>query len=73
MDVVLVLDSERLYNDFQKDLPNNTSILRLPKSGGVSNININININNNSNNINNNNNNNNINNLVFNINDNKLA
>ena len=35
VDVVLVLDSERLYNDFQRDLPKISSILRLPKSGGV--------------------------------------
>lgn len=35
-DVVLVLDHERLYIDFQRDLPKETAIVRLPKSGGVS-------------------------------------
>ena len=34
--VVLVLDNEKLYIDFQRDLPKDTSIVRLPKSGGVS-------------------------------------
>ena len=34
--VILVLDNERLFNDLRKDLPKETNILRLPKSGGVS-------------------------------------
>ena len=34
--MVLVLDHERLYIDFQRDLPKETAIVRLPKSGGVS-------------------------------------
>ena len=33
---MLVLDHERLYIDLQKDLPSSTSIVPLPKSGGVS-------------------------------------
>lgn len=36
MDVVLVLDHERLYLDLQRDLPSTTNIVPLPKSGGVS-------------------------------------
>ena len=36
VDVVLVIDNERLYNDFQRDLPKTTQIVPLPKSGGVS-------------------------------------
>ena len=36
VDVVLVLDHERLYNDLQKDLPSATHVVPLPKSGGVS-------------------------------------
>ena len=36
VDAVLVLDHERLYIDFQRDLPKETAIVRLPKSGGVS-------------------------------------
>ena len=35
VDVVLVLDHERLYNDLQRDLPPTTHIVPLPKSGGV--------------------------------------
>lgn len=35
VDVVLVLDHERLYNDLQRDLPSTTHIVPLPKSGGV--------------------------------------
>ena len=35
VDVVLVLDHERLYNDLQRDLPSTTHIIPLPKSGGV--------------------------------------
>lgn len=36
VDVVLVLDHERLYLDLQRDLPSSTDIVPLPKSGGVS-------------------------------------
>ena len=36
VDVVLVLDHERLFIDLQRDLPKETVIVRLPKSGGVS-------------------------------------
>ena len=36
VDVVLVLDHERLYHDLQRDLPNTTDVVPLPKSGGVS-------------------------------------
>lgn len=35
VDVVLVLDHERLCNDLQRDLPDTTQIVPLPKSGGV--------------------------------------
>jgi polyribonucleotide 5'-hydroxyl-kinase len=35
VDVVLVLDHERLYLDLQRDLPKTTEIVPLPKSGGV--------------------------------------
>ena len=35
VDVVLVLDHERLYHDLQRDLPSKTEIVPLPKSGGV--------------------------------------
>lgn len=36
VDVVLVLDHERLYLDLQRDLASTTDIVPLPKSGGVS-------------------------------------
>ena len=36
VDVVLVLDHERLYLDLQRDLPKTTDVVPLPKSGGVS-------------------------------------
>ena len=36
VDVVLVLDHERLYNDLQKDLPGSVEVVPLSKSGGVS-------------------------------------
>ncbi len=36
VDVVLVMDHERLYNDLQRELPSSTHIVPLPKSGGVS-------------------------------------
>ena len=35
VDVVLVLDHERLCNDLQRDLPRTTQIVPTPKSGGV--------------------------------------
>jgi polyribonucleotide 5'-hydroxyl-kinase len=35
VDVVLVLDHERLFLDLQRDLPPTTDIVPLPKSGGV--------------------------------------
>ena len=35
VDVVLVLDHERLYNDLQRELPRSTNVVALPKSGGV--------------------------------------
>jgi len=36
VDVVLVIDHERLYNDLQRDLPSSTEVVPLSKSGGVS-------------------------------------
>ena len=36
VDVVLVLDHERLTLDLQRDLPKTTEIVPLPKSAGVS-------------------------------------
>jgi len=35
VDVVVVLDHERLYNDLQRDLPSVVKIVHQPKSGGV--------------------------------------
>ncbi|WKX98749.1 hypothetical protein Q1695_013993 [Nippostrongylus brasiliensis] len=35
VDVVIVLDHERLYNELQRDLPTFVKILHQPKSGGV--------------------------------------
>ncbi|PIO76356.1 Pre-mRNA cleavage complex II protein Clp1 [Teladorsagia circumcincta] len=35
VDVVVVLDHERLYNELQRDLPTFVKILHQPKSGGV--------------------------------------
>ncbi|CAG7838440.1 unnamed protein product [Allacma fusca] len=35
VDVVLVLDQERLYNDLSRDLPSFVKVVFLPKSGGV--------------------------------------
>lgn len=35
VDAILVLDQERLYNDFQKDMPDFVKVIFLPKSGGV--------------------------------------
>lgn len=36
VDVILVLDQERLYNELQRDLPNFVRVVFLPKSRGVS-------------------------------------
>ncbi|XP_037086381.1 protein CLP1 homolog [Pollicipes pollicipes] len=36
VDVVLVLDHERLYNELVRDMPNFVEVVFLPKSGGVS-------------------------------------
>lgn len=35
VDVIMVLDQERLYNELVRDLPNFVKIIFLPKSGGV--------------------------------------
>ncbi len=35
VDIVVVLDHERLFNDLQRDLPNFVKIVHQPKSGGV--------------------------------------
>lgn len=35
VDVILVLDQERLYNELQRDLPNFVKVVFLPKSRGV--------------------------------------
>lgn len=35
VDVVLVLDQERLYNELKRDLPHFVRVVLLPKSGGV--------------------------------------
>lgn len=36
MDVILVLDNERLYNELKRDMPKFVKVVYLPKSGGVS-------------------------------------
>lgn len=36
VDVILVLDQERLYNELVRDMPNFVKVVFLPKSGGVS-------------------------------------
>lgn len=36
VDVILVLDQERLYNELVRDIPNFVKVVLLPKSGGVS-------------------------------------
>lgn len=36
VDVVVVLDKERLHSELTRDLPNFVKVLLLPKSGGVS-------------------------------------
>lgn len=38
VDVILVLDQERLYNELVRDMPTFVKVVFLPKSGGVSNI-----------------------------------
>lgn len=35
VDIILVLDQERLYNQLKSDLPEFVKIVLLPKSGGV--------------------------------------
>ena len=35
VDIILVLDQERLYNQLKGDLPDFVKIVLLPKSGGV--------------------------------------
>jgi len=37
VDVILVLDQERLYNELVRDMPDFVKVVLLPKSGGVSN------------------------------------
>lgn len=41
VDVILVLDQERLYNEMVRDMPNFVKTVFLPKSGGVSFFNVN--------------------------------
>lgn len=36
VDVILVLDQERLYNELVRDMPEFVKVVLLPKSGGVS-------------------------------------
>ena len=36
VDVILVLDQERVYNDFKTKLGESVQCVHLPKSGGVS-------------------------------------
>lgn len=36
VDVILVLDQERLYNELVRDMPTFVKVVFLPKSGGVS-------------------------------------
>lgn len=36
VDVILVLDQERLYNELVRDMPSYVRVVFLPKSGGVS-------------------------------------
>lgn len=35
VDVILVLDQERLYNELVRDMPNFVKVVFVPKSGGV--------------------------------------
>jgi len=37
VDVILVIDQERVYNDFKTKLGDSVKCVHLPKSGGVSN------------------------------------
>ena len=36
VDVIIVLDQERLYNELKRDMPEFVKVILLPKSGGVS-------------------------------------
>ena len=36
VDVIIVLDQERLYNELKRDIPDFVKVIMLPKSGGVS-------------------------------------
>lgn len=36
VDIILVLDQERLYNELVRDMPSFVKVALLPKSGGVS-------------------------------------
>lgn len=36
VDIILVLDQEKLYNELVRDMPNFVRVVLLPKSGGVS-------------------------------------
>lgn len=36
VDIILVLDNERLYNELVRDMPKFVKVIFLPKSGGVS-------------------------------------
>lgn len=36
VDVILVLDQERVYNELVRDMPEFVKVVLLPKSGGVS-------------------------------------
>lgn len=38
VDVIVVLDQERLYNELVRDMPPFVRVVFLPKSGGVSNL-----------------------------------
>ena len=35
VDLIIVLDQERLYNELVRDLPENVKVVFQPKSGGV--------------------------------------
>ena len=36
VDIIVVMDQERLYNELKRDMPDFVKIVLLPKSGGVS-------------------------------------
>ena len=36
VDVIIVLDQERLHNELTRDMPDFVKVILLPKSGGVS-------------------------------------